>query len=702
MIGMRPPVMDSLRPQAEQWLRQSLGAHAQFRDGQWEAIEALVAKRERLLVVQRTGWGKSLVYFLATRLLRAQGAGVTILISPLLSLMRNQIDSAAQYGLVAQTLNSANADDHAAIERDLLDGKIDLLLISPERLANDRFQAQVWTKLRQRVGLLVIDEAHCISDWGHDFRPNYRRIMGLLEEIPGGTPIIGTTATANDRVVSDVAEILGAGINIQRGSLTRESLSLYVYPEALDAATRLTLLSHLLRTIPGSGIIYCTTTRDCRQVADWLKSDGLNVKPYYADVEAAEDEDRAALEQQLMRNEVKALVSSVALGMGFDKSDLHFVIHYQLPGNIISYYQQIGRAGRGIDKAYIILMHGPGDEDIQRYFIDTAFPTPRQVSDVIGALRAKPKSKTDLQRDVNARLSVLEKILTHLEVEGIIEKQESAYVLLKPDASPDYARWAAVTQMRYAELEHMQAYVRERGCLMHFIAQALDDPAPVERCGRCKNCTGVSSKFLPDGAAVGRAQQFLRRGKPLTFAPRRRWPTGLPGFAKTTDMRVNQTGLALCSLYDEGWGALVRQGRGNGTAYDQELVEASVQALLSHWRGSASAQPQLVVPVPSLRRPTLVEDFAARLALGLRIPLRRALTHVDQHPAQAEMRNSYQQAANLTDRFTVAAALRGESILLVDDIADSKWTMTVLGDLLQRQGGGALYPFALAVTNSAE
>ncbi len=694
-------VVDILRQQAENWLRQSLDTQAQFRDGQWEAIEALVEKRQRLLVVQRTGWGKSLVYFLATRLLRAQGAGVTILISPLLSLMRNQIASAAQYGLVAQTLNSDNADDHASIERALLDDEIDLLLISPERLANDRFQAQVWTKLRQRVGLLVVDEAHCISDWGHDFRPNYRRIMSLLQDIPPQTPVIGTTATANDRVVADVAEILGAGINIQRGSLTRESLSLYVYPDPLDAATRLTLLSHLLRTIPGSGIIYCTTTRDCRVVSDWLKSEGLNVKPYFADVEAFEFEDRAVLEQQLMQNEVKALVSSVALGMGFDKSDLHFVIHYQLPGNIISYYQQIGRAGRGIDTAYIILMHGPGDEEIQRYFIDTAFPTPRQVSEVINALREKPKSRNDLQRDVNARLSVLEKILTHLEVEQIIEKRDSAYILLKPDAVPDYARWEMVTQMRYAELAHMQAYVRERGCLMHFIASALDDPAPVERCGRCKNCTGVESKFEPDGAMVGRAQQYLRHGKALTFEPRRRWTSGLPGISKTTDIRVNQAGLALCSYYDEGWGALVRFGRAEGVGYDQDLVDASIQALLNQWR-TGLVRPQLIVPVPSLRRPALVEDFATRLAQGLSLRLVNALEQVRQHPAQAEMRNSFQQAANVIGNFAVTMPLNGETILLVDDIADSKWTMTVLGDLLQRRGSGAVYPFVLAVTNSSD
>ncbi|MEO8606564.1 MAG: RecQ family ATP-dependent DNA helicase [Chloroflexota bacterium] len=691
----------SLRPQAEQWLSQTFGANAGFRDGQWEAIESLVVRRERLLVVQRTGWGKSLVYFLATRLLRAQGAGVTILISPLLSLMRNQIDSAAQWGLNARAITSDNPDDHATIERELLAGKIDLLLISPERLANDRFRENVWTQLRHQVGLLVIDEAHCISDWGHDFRPNYRRIMGLLEEIPPGTPVIGTTATANDRVVTDVAEILGAGINIQRGSLTRESLALYVYPTPMDAATRLTLLSHVLRSMPGSGIIYCTTTRDCRLVADWLQQEGLNVKPYFADVEAVADEDRASLEQQLMRNEVKALVSSVALGMGFDKSDIHFVIHYQLPGNIISYYQQIGRAGRGIDKAHIILMHGPGDEDIQHYFIDSAFPTPGQVRQVIDALRQQPKTSIELQRDVNARKSVLDKILTHLEVELIIGKPKRDYVLLKPNTQPGFSRWESVTKTRYAELRHMQDYVHEKGCLMHFIAAALDDPAPIERCGRCKNCTGAESKFQPDAAAISRAQHFLRDGKALTFEPRKRWPSALPGFKKTTDIRVNQPGLALCSFYDDGWGALVRSRRDQNADYDDTLVAASVTALQDYWRTNGD-QPQIVVPVPSLRRPTLVAGFAARLAKGLNLPLAPAIEHGVQHPPQADMRNSFQQAANLVDRFAVTTSLTGKSVLLVDDLADSKWTLTFLGDLLQRNGAGKVYPFVLAITNASD
>src|SRR5688572_4200548 len=271
-----------MRAKAEKWLNATLGKNAGFRDGQWEAIEALVMKRQRVLVVQRTGWGKSMVYFVATRLLREQGAGTTILISPLLSLMRNQIQAAQQWGIRAASVNSTNPDDHPRIYADLLANKIDLLLISPERLANDRFQSQVWSRMKNKVGLLVIDEAHCISDWGHDFRPNYRRLMHILDEIPAQTPVLGTTATANDRVVADVSAILGAEMNIQRGTLTRDSLALYVYPEPLDHAVRLTLLSHLLKSIPGSGIIYCTTTRDCRLVAEWLQQEGYNVHAYYA------------------------------------------------------------------------------------------------------------------------------------------------------------------------------------------------------------------------------------------------------------------------------------------------------------------------------------------------------------------------------------------------------------------------------------
>jgi ATP-dependent DNA helicase RecQ len=686
-----------LRSVAENWLVQVLGPDARFRDGQWEAIEALVNRRERVLVVQRTGWGKSLVYFLATRLLRQEAAGPTVLISPLLSLMRNQIQSAAQWGVKAETLNSDNSDAHPQIEARLLAGDIDLLLISPERLANDRFQRDVWSKLAAQVGMLVIDEAHCISDWGHDFRPNYRRIMRLLDEIPVNTPVLGTTATANNRVVADVAEILGVQLNIQRGPLTRESLLLYVYPEPMSAAMRLTLLSHLMKHIQGSGIIYCTTTRDCRVVADWLQQEGFDVKPYYADVEESGSESRAELEAQLMDNRVKALVSSVALGMGFDKSDLHFVIHYQLPINIISYYQQIGRAGRGIDRAHIVLMHGPGDEEIQRYFIETAFPTPQQVSDVIQSLAQDgPQSRVDLQRCVNVRQTALEKILTHLEVEHIVQKQDSVYHLIRTDTAPDYARWLEVTRTRYNELEQMKTYVQTQSCLMSFIAQALDDAHSVQTCGRCKNCSGIQSKFLPDSAVVERAERFLQGGRPLFLEPRKRYPAGLPGIKKTTIPYINELGVALCHYYEEGWGSWVRQGR-DQNHYPDELVTAAAEMLRGYWK-TLPESPQLVVPVPSLRRPELVPDFAKRLAEALNLPYLLAITHAIQHPPQTEMRNSFQQASNVVGKFGVSTKLDGSSILLVDDIADSRWTLTIVGELLQKSGSGRVFPFVLAAT----
>lgn len=686
--------------QATRWLQETLGPNATFREGQWEAIAALVEARQRVLVVQRTGWGKSMVYFMATRLLRSQGAGPTILISPLLSLMRNQVASAAAWGVRAGSINSSNQPDHEQVESDLLAGNLDLLLISPERLANEDFQFRVWQHLRDHIGLLVVDEAHCISDWGHDFRPNYRRIMGLLETIPPGTPVIGTTATANDRVVADVAAILGAGIHIQRGPLTRESLKLYTYAEPLGAAERLTLLSHLLQHLPGSGIIYCTTTRDCRLVADWLQSEGIKAKAYFADVEEDGTEGREALEDQLMRNEVKALVASVALGMGFDKSDLHFVIHYQLPGNIIGYYQQIGRAGRGIDQAHIILMHGPGDEEIQQYFIRSAFPRPDDVQDIIAAL-ATPHSRAELEQRVNIRRTNLENILTHLEVEGIVEKQQGGqYVLAKAHARPDYARWEEITRTRQAELAHMQAYVQERGCLMRYLALALDDPAPPERCGRCKNCTGVQSKYQPQPAAIQRAQTFLRSGDPLKLEPRKRWPARSEQFPKTTDLRVNETGIALCNFYDDGWGVQVRAGR-DQNHYADELVEAAATILRAYWNLNGISISG-VVPVPSLRRPTLVPDFAGRLARVLNLPYAAVIHHEVQHPPQTTMRNSFQQAVNVHGRFAVPTPLKGKPILLVDDFADSKWTLTALGDLLQRRGSGPVHPFVLAVTNTGD
>ncbi|MBI1278331.1 MAG: RecQ family ATP-dependent DNA helicase [Anaerolineaceae bacterium] len=691
----------ALRQTADTWLQQTLGADVAFRDGQWEAISALVERHERTLVVQRTGWGKSLVYFMATRLLRQQGAGTTLLVSPLLALMRNQIEAARRWGLKAETINSTNIEDHAIIQRELLDGELDLLLISPERLGNERFQLEVWPKLKNQVGMMVIDEAHCISDWGHDFRPNYRRIMHILDDLPPKTPVLGTTATANDRVVKDVSDILGATMNIQRGALTRDSLRLYTYTEPMDHPTRLTLLAHLMKTIPGCGIIYCTTTHDCQVVSEWLQMQGIDAQPYYADVESDGADTRIELENRLMKNQVKALVASVALGMGFDKPDLSFVIHYQQPGNIISYYQQIGRAGRNISEAHIILMHGSGDEEIQRYFIDTAFPKPKQIESAIHALQEHGTLKqSELQRYVNASQSNLDKILTHLEVERIIQRtDDGGYLLRDALARPDYDRWEDVTKQRETELQQMEAYIQHKGCLMRFIAEALDDPTNVQPCGRCKNCRNSQSKFVPDPKVVDVARRFMREGRPIVIEPRRRWPSGLPGMKRTIIEHINQPGIALCGYYDTGWAEIVKKGRFETNFYPEELLQEAMTVLKGHF-STIDAPPQWVTCVPSLRRPLLVSNFAERLSKRLGLPYIPILKHIKQHPEQASLRNSYQQVMNTYNVFKVEDKPSPAPVLLVDDVADSKWTLTVVGSLLRKNGSGPVHPFVLATTNT--
>jgi len=371
--------MDPLKEQAGQFLKQALDdPRAEFRDGQWECIDALVNRR-RMLVVQRTGWGKSMVYFLATRMLRDQGAGATLLISPLLALMRNQILAAERIGVRAATINSSNRDDWNKVQARLLAGEVDILLISPERLANDDFRENVLLPVAGSVGLFVVDEAHCISDWGHDFRPDYRRIVGVLNALPPNIPVLATTATANDRVVEDVAVQLG-NLGIARGPLVRESLRLQNIWMPSPAA-RMAWLAENLHRIPGSGIVYTLTIRDAERVAEWLRQSGIDARAYHSQVENREE-----LEDRLLQNRIKTLVATVALGMGFDKPDLGFVIHFQRPGSVVHYYQQVGRAGRALVDAYGILLSGSEDDDITDFFIRNAFPPQLHVDEVMAAL----------------------------------------------------------------------------------------------------------------------------------------------------------------------------------------------------------------------------------------------------------------------------------------------------------------------------
>jgi ATP-dependent DNA helicase RecQ len=674
-------------------LRQMLGPHAQFRTGQWEAIEAVVECPGRALVVQRTGWGKSLVYFLATKLLRDQGSGPTLLVSPLLSLMRNQIEAAVKIGIRAFTINSSNVAEWEAAEAALVNDACDILMISPERLGNERFKKSLLHGLWNRIGLFVVDEVHCISDWGHDFRPDYRRIINVIEKLPPGVPVLGTTATANNRVIADVHAQLGEGLTILRGPLVRTSLRLQniVLP---TQAERLAWLAQNISKFKGSGVIYCLTVADVERVSSWLKSQGISAEAYHAGDDARLD--RVALEQSLLANEIKALVATVALGMGFDKPDLAFVIHFQRPGSVVAYYQQVGRAGRAVDRSYGILLSGVEDDEIQDYFIQSAFPSSEVMSAVIEALSASSLTINQLLSVINVSRSMTERALKLLDVEGAVTVEHNGkaarYCRTSRSWQPNEERARRITVLREAEVAQMRAYVKYRGCLMEFLTRELDDPQ-AQPCGICANCQGrgFSAEVKPE--IVQEAIAFLR-GAEIIIAPRKRWPPGLyPELTSVIpeEMR-NAEGRSLCYYGDAGWGGLVREGKYKRGHFSDELVDAAVVLIRERW------QPSLnwVTAIPSRRHPTLVYDFASRLAKSLGIPFEVALVRTSQAPEQKLMANSSMQARNVAGTLQTTDRLPTGAVLLVDDIIDSGWTLTLAGWLLRQKGSGVVHPFTLA------
>ncbi|HSP27534.1 MAG TPA: RecQ family ATP-dependent DNA helicase [Ilumatobacteraceae bacterium] len=665
---------------------------AEFRDGQREAIQALVDDRARVLVVQRTGWGKSAVYFLTTHLLRQQGLGPTLLISPLLALMRNQIEAARRLGLRCETINSASNTTIRELEEALRRDEIDLLLISPERLANPEFGTKIMPLVGARPGLIVIDEVHCISDWGHDFRPDYRRIGRIVDRLAGtSVPILGCTATANDRVVSDVADQLGAALTTFRGPLHREGLALSTL--RLDRqAERLAWLVETLPTLEGSGIVYCLTVRDVENVADWLTSQGLVVEAYYGSLD---NESRVEAERKLQTNEIKALVATTALGMGYDKPDLGFVVHFQSPGSPVAYYQQVGRAGRALETSQGILLRGLEDEQIQDWFIEQAFAEEHLVNDIVHAFDGfdGPVPLMRIQVMLNVRIGTLELVVKQLDVDGVLERVTgTSYQRTLQTWTYPASRIEAVTAARRHEQASMVDYFHTTDCRMRFIANLLDDPMTNE-CGICDNCTGDTTVHHPAVELVAAAERFLQN-RPIEFTPRKMYLDADTGARKKipVDQQIAD-GRVLAAWGDAGWGQLVRTGKLDVGRFDDRLVDALVE-LMGEW--SPAPAPEWVTCVPSTRHPELVVDLAQRVAAALGLPFEPVLSRVDERPPQREQRNSAHQQFNVEGAFAVSGSLLDGPVLLVDDLVDSGWTLTETGRLLRRAGADLVYPMALA------
>ena len=657
--------------------------YAEFRDGQEEAIRHVVEGKGRLLVVQRTGWGKSFVYFIATKMLRETGLGPALLVSPLLALMRNQIAAAQRMGVRAETINSDNTEEWGEIETTVRNDNLDILLISPERLANKRFVERVLATVGDRVSLLVIDEAHCISDWGHDFRPYYRLIERVARDLPPNMRLLGTTATANNRVIEDLQAVLGPDLQISRGDLNRPSLTLQTI-RMQNQSERLAWLAERLPEFPGSGIVYTLTIRDAEQVAEWLQSRGLAVEAYTGQT----GDRRPELEQALLDNKLKALVATSALGMGFDKPDLSFVIHYQAPGSAVTYYQQVGRAGRALESAYGVLLSGEEDAEIINYFIGSAFPTRNEVEQVIEALEQEPAGMTvsDLMGVININYGRINHTLKLLSIESPapVVKEGSKWQLTVATLSEGFwQRAERLTKLRQQEQAEMQEYVDLNSEHMEFLIRALDgDPDE-----------SVSHSAIPplptkpDPRLVLEAVAFLKRTS-LPINPRQRGPS------KTIDANLRfQPGRALSVWRDAGWGQTVAQGKYEDDRFPDELVTACVE-LLRRWK--PHPYPEWVTCIPSLRRPNLVPDFAERLATVLNLPFQPLLVRTQERPEQKTMENTAQQARNVWGSIEVRGTPDPNPVLLVDDIVDSRWTFAVAAYLLRSCGSGEVWPLALA------
>ena len=689
-------------------LRSSLGqADASFHEHQWESIEKLVVRRSSLLCVQKTGWGKSTVYFIATRLFRNEGKGPTIIISPLLALMRNQIESAAKYGVRLGTINSSNSpQENAQAERQLLADQLDAVIISPERLANEDFVERILRPVASNVGLFVIDEAHCISDWGHDFRPDYKRIKHILPYMPPNLPVLATTATASQRVMDDIAEQLGDNIRVYRGQLVRESLHLQClhFPKR---SHRLAWLADTIPQIPGTGIVYTATVRDAEQVAEWLRQQGIEAAAYFGDLPT---DQRLAFEAALLENRLKVLVATSALGMGYDKPDLAFVIHYQSPGSVVSYYQQVGRAGRAIPQAWGAMLSGDEDKDIQNYFISQAFPKEELVNDILQVLGDADEGlkKAGLERMINARPSKVEAALKFLMAENPapVMKHKSVYYRTPVDYELPHETIARLCQLKERELAEMEDYLHHDGCLMQFLARALDDHE-AQPCGKCINCSGetnLPTTFSPETGQ--KAAEFLENVF-IEIAPKKQVGNGAANararfpvyqFPPKFDDLAHETGRALCKWGEAGWGETAKEGK-RQHAFDPRLASASARLIRERWQPEPF--PTWVTFVPSQNYPRLVADFAKNLAQKLGIPCYDVVSKTRANSPQKFMENTEFRCHNLDGAFAIAEELPAEPVLLVDDAVDSGWTFAVLAALLRRAGSGAVYPFAVMSTTSS-
>ena len=688
---------DSRASTAQRVIEAMAGGGARLRDDQETAVAALCEPAARVLVVQATGWGKSAVYWVATAIRRSEGAGPTLVVSPLLSLMRDQVAAAARAGLRAATLNSSNFDDWSAIEDGLLAGDIDVLLVSPERLANPGFGRRVLDSLAGRLGLVVIDEAHAVSDWGHDFRPDYRRVSDVLRRLNPETPVLATTATANARVTDDVASQLGDATLVLRGQLARASLELSVVDRLTPLDRYAWVVDHLPR-LPGSGIVYTLTVADAERLAAAVAEVHGRDVPVAAYTGQLEPDLRHELEDALRDNRLKALIATSALGMGYDKPDLGFVVHVGAPPSPVSYYQQVGRAGRAIEHAHAVLLPSDADAGVWDYFATATIPVPEQVDKVLAVLSAEePQSVAAVEAQSGVRRGRVELMLKQLAVDGVVDRLEGGWVTTGKSWVYDHEHYDGVVAVRRREADIMRAYTRGERCLMELLQTSLDDPH-AEPCGRCSVCLGGLPEALdgaPSPETLKKVTDLLRRQVHL-LEPRKMWPGGAFGTrGRIAPDDAHEVGRTLIHADAPEWRDTVASLFKVDAAAPEEVGEACVR-LLAGWKDSWSQRPEVVVDLPAAGFPMMTASVADHVAARGRLD-RASLPAPGRLPDLRAM-SSADEAAFWRDALTpgtLPADVAGRAVLLVVDATSSLWPITVAAAALRRAGASAVLPLLL-------
>ena len=652
-----------------------------FHRGQHTIIEQLVQGR-RILAIQQTGWGKSLCYQMAS----LYYPYLTIVFSPLKALMRDQCQRCNDvYDIPSAIVSSdfSEAENDATL-RQAVEGEIKVLYIAPERLSNIVWQNYI---SQMRISMIVIDEAHCISTWGHDFRPDYRRIVRLLDAIPKSTAVLALTATANKRVEVDILQQMGVGVQVLRGSMLRSNLHLHVIHVKGDQE-KLSYLAEILPYTLGTGIIYTATRPDTEIVAAFLQCQGLAAEYYHA---GRDNDVRQEIEQKLMANHYKVVCSTNALGMGIDKRDIRFIIHYHIPGSPIQYYQEIGRAGRDGQVAQCVLLYDPEDLRIQEHFINQAKPASMQYATILSHLEANAGGlgQNEIMRITGFSQTATRIILKDLQDQGFIERDAKKRYFAATDrpGQIDFSGYDIIRQQKLRELSDIQRYALHQGCYMTYLTTYLGDSLG-SACGACGQCQPTNFFTMQVSESVQEAtQRFLEDGY-------------LPRIEKrgTTKTPAHEAGWALSSHGTSRIGRLVRACKyENAGPFPLSLVARAVDVLRTRY---PIAEINGVIGIPPTRSGTLVEDFARQVAAGVNREYLPVLVKVRETLEQKYLKNRLQKEDNVKGAFAVQSPelVAGRTILLIDDIYNSGRMLQEAGRTLIRAGARVVYPLTITRT----